>query len=60
MIHVETDWNTENNVFNKLTLDWETHYNAEPFKTAHDSTNKFTLAQKCGFKPNNIYIKKNK
>ena len=58
MIHVETDWNTENNVFNKLTLDWETHYNAEPFKTAHDSTNKFTLAQKCGFKPNNIYIQK--
>ncbi len=58
MIHVETDWNTEKNAFNKLNLDWETHYNAEPFKTAHDSTDKFKLGQKCGFKKKNIFIDK--
>ena len=58
MLHIETDWNTEKDLFNKLTLDWETHYNAEPFKTAHDSIDKYQLAIRCGFSTKHIFMKK--
>ncbi|PPR77894.1 MAG: Ubiquinone/menaquinone biosynthesis C-methyltransferase UbiE, partial [Alphaproteobacteria bacterium MarineAlpha2_Bin1] len=58
MIHVETDWGTENSITNKLLLDWETHYNSEPFKTTHDQTDKYKLAKAHGFKQNNISITK--
>ena len=50
MVHVETDWGTEKSIVNRLNLDWETHYNAEPFKTSHDQIDKYKLAQKYGFK----------
>ena len=58
MVHVETDWGTEKSIVNRLNLDWETHYNAEPFKTSHDQIDKYKLAQKCGFKKKNILLTK--
>ena len=58
MVHVETDWGTEKSIVNRLNLDWETHYNAEPFKTSHDQIDKYKLAQKYGFKKKNILLTK--
>ncbi len=54
MIHVETDWFTKNNSFNKSLLDWETHYNAEPFKSSLDNIDQKKLLNKAGFDKKNI------
>ncbi|MDC0073820.1 class I SAM-dependent methyltransferase [Alphaproteobacteria bacterium] len=55
MIHVETDWFTKNNSFNKSLLEWETHYNAEPFKSTLDNIDQIQLLNKAGFDKKNIY-----
>jgi ubiquinone/menaquinone biosynthesis C-methylase UbiE len=35
---------------------WETHYNAEPFKTKLDTLNLQQIAEKAGFKAKNVFF----
>tara|TARA_Y100000590_G_scaffold442638_1_gene570983 strand:+ start:340 stop:1458 length:1119 start_codon:yes stop_codon:yes gene_type:complete len=55
MLHIETDWETKKNMFNMSVLDWETHFNAEPFKTTMECLDKKNLALEAGFKEKNIF-----
>ena len=55
MLHIETDWGTKNNSFNMSVLDWETHFNSEPFKSCMENLDKRKLALEAGFKEKNIY-----
>ncbi len=56
MIHQETQWATKDEPFNQATLDWETHYNAEPFKTKLDTLNLQAIAEQAGFKAKNVFF----
>ena len=56
MVHVETDWNTQNNPYNQSALDWETHFNAEPFKTTLENLDKKLIAVEAGFLDERIFF----
>lgn len=58
MVHIETDWATKDDPFNQSVLDWETHYNAEPFKTTLDELDLKKVAVAAGFKATNVLFDK--
>jgi 2-polyprenyl-3-methyl-5-hydroxy-6-metoxy-1,4-benzoquinol methylase len=58
MVHIETNWATKNEPFNQSVLDWETHYNAEPFKTTLDELDLERVALEAGFKRSNVFFHK--
>jgi len=58
MLHTETEWSTETDRFNQSVLDWETHYNAEPFKTKLDTLDEKAVAQEAGFSAENAFIER--
>ncbi|MSO64732.1 MAG: class I SAM-dependent methyltransferase [Alphaproteobacteria bacterium] len=56
MVSIETNWATENDPFNQSVLDWETHYNAEPFKTKLDKIDLKAVARTAGFQESKIFF----
>lgn len=56
MLHTETEWSTKTDPFNQSVLDWETHYNGEPFKTTLDKLDSPTVARDAGFSAKNIFV----
>ncbi len=56
MLHTETEWFTQSDPFNQALLDWETHYNAEPFKTKLDTLDFPDHAAKAGFKKAKAFV----
>jgi ubiquinone/menaquinone biosynthesis C-methylase UbiE len=58
MLHTETEWSTETDPFNQTVLDWETHYNAEPFKTKLDTLDSQDIAREAGFSAGNAFIER--
>jgi hypothetical protein len=55
MLHTETEWSTEVDPFNQSALDWETHYNGEPFKTTLDTLDSSAVAREAGFPADQIF-----
>jgi 2-polyprenyl-3-methyl-5-hydroxy-6-metoxy-1,4-benzoquinol methylase len=58
MLHTETEWSTETDPYNQSILDWETHYNAEPFKTKLDTLAFPAEAAKAGFTKSKAFVAK--
>ena len=56
MLHTETEWSTESDPFNQSLLDWETHYNAEPFKTKLDTLDFPDHAAQAGFDKSKAFV----
>jgi len=58
MLHTETEWSTETDPFNQSVLDWETHYNAEPFKTKLDTLDSAEVAREAGFSAEKAFVER--
>jgi 2-polyprenyl-3-methyl-5-hydroxy-6-metoxy-1,4-benzoquinol methylase len=58
MLHTETEWSTETDPFNQSVLDWETHYNGEPFKTTLDKLDSSAVARDAGFLAEKIFAER--
>lgn len=58
MLHTETEWSTATDPYNQSLLDWETHYNAEPFKTKLDTLDFRAEAAKAGFVESKAFVAK--
>ena len=56
MLHTETEWSTETDPFNQSVLDWETHYNGEPFKSTLDKLDSVAVARDAGFSAQKIFV----
>ncbi len=56
MLHTETEWSTESDPFNQSVLDWETHYNGEPFKTKLDTLDNTAVAVDAGFAKERVFM----
>ncbi len=58
MLHTETEWSTEVDPFNQSVLDWETHFNGEPFKTKLDTLDNIAVAAEAGFAKKMAFVER--
>ena len=58
MLHTETEWSTEVDQFNQSVLDWETHFNGEPFKTKLDTLDNIAVAAEAGFAKKMAFVER--